>query len=480
MCWIFFLVNLSVFDVWVLAAAGGGGALKKFAVLRVLRLLRMLRIVRLLRVFRELFLILKGITDSVRPVFWASLLMLIILYVCAIFTTQVIGGSDAYPGYAKDFLDGFNSYQAYGTIGRSMWSLYTLALGDDLRNHIQPVVDRQPHMIIFYVFFILFSTFGVMNVIVGVIVDNTMSAATAMDSQAEDRSRSLKIREVSAMIHWVASIDVDGSNTVQVAELEPLLHGKLSKVVDGVPFLLDPPELFDLLDVRAVGKITDEDFVSVIFRLSQNGMRQSFLTALMGINRVNRLVRELASDIRDVKHISQDEFREQAPAAPSLDRTTPQEHFRQVMTAGGPASRDAPALAEPKPVRLEAEVHSAVGVTTGRELLTLSARLRDQERSVKQDLLQKLDEFAAETSKQRPLDAATCALREMEARVVEKISALAPPPQRSPDSPRGRHRSTPGSSREQRQESPAWLKDAKARTPDPVLSARAIPLSSPR
>ena len=48
--------------------------------LRVLRMFRMVRMARLLKVFKELWLIAKGMIDSVKTIFWAALLLLMLLY----------------------------------------------------------------------------------------------------------------------------------------------------------------------------------------------------------------------------------------------------------------------------------------------------------------------------------------------------------------------------------------------------------------
>merc|ERR1712070_474560 len=101
-----FLVSMAILDGWVLAVLAGneGSPLGNLSVLRILRILRVMRLARLLKVFKELWMIIKGIMDSLRTMFWVSMLLLLILYVCAILCTTVIGGEgkDTYPGHSKD------------------------------------------------------------------------------------------------------------------------------------------------------------------------------------------------------------------------------------------------------------------------------------------------------------------------------------------------------------------------------------------
>ena len=43
------------------------------------------------------------------------------------------------------------------------------------------MIEYQPYMMLFFLGFIIFTTFGIMNVIIGVIVDNTMVAARKVE-----------------------------------------------------------------------------------------------------------------------------------------------------------------------------------------------------------------------------------------------------------------------------------------------------------
>merc|ERR1719388_523602 len=94
------LVCLSVLDVWIISLATGGGesGMQQLSILRLLRILRIMRMVRLLRAFKELWVILKGILDSFKTMFWISLLLFLVLYTCSILCVPVIGGAgDMYP-----------------------------------------------------------------------------------------------------------------------------------------------------------------------------------------------------------------------------------------------------------------------------------------------------------------------------------------------------------------------------------------------
>lgn len=131
-----------------------GGAFSSFRAFRVLRALRALRlIVRL----RRLRIIVQAIIESIPNVAWACLLLVLIYYIFAIMGTTMY--AEAYPQY-------------YGSIGKTMFTLFQVMTLDDWGfEFARPMMETYPSSWLFYLSFILTSSFIVLNVIVGVIVN---------------------------------------------------------------------------------------------------------------------------------------------------------------------------------------------------------------------------------------------------------------------------------------------------------------------
>merc|ERR1719183_2542399 len=110
------------------------------------------------------------------------------LFIAGIFFAGQIGDQRAgYEGYDENPVWEFNNYMYFGTLGRSMFTLFNLALlTEDWDNVGRAVLEEQPALLIFLLLFLCINTFGLMNVIVGVIVDNTLAAAEAVNN---DRAR---------------------------------------------------------------------------------------------------------------------------------------------------------------------------------------------------------------------------------------------------------------------------------------------------
>lgn len=261
----FVLVWMSIMDCWILPMAVGGtaGGARQLSILRILRVMRVIRFIRLLKVFKELWLIIKGMVASVKTIFWASLLLMLLLYVSGIFCVQMIGKSDLYKNSFEEALAGENdyfpdwdAYQFYGTVPRGMFTLFEVCL-EPLS--LRPILEKQLFMGPFFLMYIFLTTFGVMNVIIGVIVENTMEASRQATEALDDLEKAEKMVKVETIRDACMRLDKDGSGSITPAELkEGLLDPDVSKclVELALPYGSDENELFELLDSAGLGVIS--------------------------------------------------------------------------------------------------------------------------------------------------------------------------------------------------------------------------------
>ncbi len=147
-----------------------------FSSLRVFRILRALRALRLITQLEKLRVIVQAIIDSIPNVAWASGLLLVIFYIFSIMGTTL---------FASNFPDWF------GSIGKSMYTLFQVMTLESWSMGIaRPVIAQFPFAWIYFISFILVSSFIVMNVIVGVVV-NAISEISA-DIKKEKETVRLK------------------------------------------------------------------------------------------------------------------------------------------------------------------------------------------------------------------------------------------------------------------------------------------------
>jgi voltage-gated sodium channel len=148
----FFRDGWSVFDFVVVAISLVPDAYG----LTVLRALRILRVLRMLSTVRHLRIVTESLLKAIPGIGWIAVLLLLVFYVFGVMGTELFGA--AFPEY-------------FGTVGRSMYTLFQVMTLESWSMGIaRPVMAEFPFAWVYFVAFILFSTFTVLNLFIGIIV----------------------------------------------------------------------------------------------------------------------------------------------------------------------------------------------------------------------------------------------------------------------------------------------------------------------
>ena len=130
--------------------------------LSVLRSLRILRILRVVSVAPRLRRVVEGFITALPGMASVFLLMGIIFYIGSVMATKLFGA---------DFPEWF------GTLGRSAYSLFQImTLESWSMGIVRPVMELFPYAWMFFVPFIMVTTFAVVNLLVGLIVNSMQDA----------------------------------------------------------------------------------------------------------------------------------------------------------------------------------------------------------------------------------------------------------------------------------------------------------------
>lgn len=136
-----------------------------FSVLRALRVLRVLRLVSIIpsmrRVVATLLAAIPGVSSIVG-------LLVLIIYVAAVMATKLF--REASPEH-------------FGNLGRSLWTLFQVMTGEGWPEVADAVMAEEPMAWIFFLVFILLSTFVVLNLFLAVMV-NAMETVRANEGSA--------------------------------------------------------------------------------------------------------------------------------------------------------------------------------------------------------------------------------------------------------------------------------------------------------
>ena len=128
------------------------------SVLRSLRILRVLRLVSVVPQFRK---VTQAFFDSLSGLSVIGAILSLLFYVGAVMTTKLFGS--AFPEW-------------FGTIPHSLYSLFQImTLESWSMGIVRPVMEVYPYAWLFFVPFILVTTFAALNLLIGVIVNSMQS-----------------------------------------------------------------------------------------------------------------------------------------------------------------------------------------------------------------------------------------------------------------------------------------------------------------
>lgn len=151
----------------------------------VLRSLRVLRVLRLATKVPSLHKVIAGLFAAIPGLSSVTMVMALIFYVSGVLATNL---------FSKDFPDTF------GTLGLSLYTLFQVMTGDGWSDSVaRPIMDVFPYAWIFFVVFILISTFVILNLFIAVIVDASNDEAEAA-ARAEREVLRMRLEEVLAEV----------------------------------------------------------------------------------------------------------------------------------------------------------------------------------------------------------------------------------------------------------------------------------------
>jgi voltage-gated sodium channel len=153
----FFRNGWNNFD-FIIVAVSWLPFIESLSVLRSLRILRVLRLISVVPQFRK---VTQAFFDSLAGLATIGTILLLVFYVGAVMSTKLFG---------QDFPEWF------GTVGASFYTLFQImTLESWSMGIVRPVMEVHPYAWLFFVPFILVTTFATLNLLIGVIVNSMQS-----------------------------------------------------------------------------------------------------------------------------------------------------------------------------------------------------------------------------------------------------------------------------------------------------------------
>ena len=177
----FFLSGWNVFDFVIvgISLVPGAGSL---SVLRALRILRVLRIITAMPRLRR---VVEGFITALPGMGSVFLLMGLVFYIGSVMATKLFAAS--FPEW-------------FGSLGASAYSLFQImTLESWSMGIVRPVMEVYPQAWMFFVPFIMVTTFAVVNLLVGLIVNSMQDAHAEEDNAKTDAYRDEVLRRLEAI-----------------------------------------------------------------------------------------------------------------------------------------------------------------------------------------------------------------------------------------------------------------------------------------
>lgn len=159
----FFRSGWNVFDLVIIGAVFIPGVREQA---QLLRLLRLARIVRLVRFLPDARILLLTVVKSI-----PSLFSMVVLTNLLLFVYGMVGWS----------LFGAALPESWGTIGRSMLTLFILLTLENFPTYLAEAETVSPYAVVFFVSYVLLAAFVVFNLLIGIVI-GSMERAREQDA----------------------------------------------------------------------------------------------------------------------------------------------------------------------------------------------------------------------------------------------------------------------------------------------------------
>ncbi|MEM9726299.1 MAG: ion transporter [Pseudomonadota bacterium] len=181
----FFRSGWNLFDLFIVAIAWVPAS----GSLALLRSLRILRVLRLLSVSPQLRRVISAVGQSIPGMMSVISVLAIIFYISSVLATKLFGDHPS-PEMQEWF----------GSIGASAYTLFqVMTLESWSMGIVRPTMELYPYAWAFFVPFIFVTSFAVLNLFIGIIVDAMQSGNEAPLAQGREELKDFTHTEIEAL-----------------------------------------------------------------------------------------------------------------------------------------------------------------------------------------------------------------------------------------------------------------------------------------
>lgn len=280
--------------------------------LRTLRITRLARIIRLLRYMRNLLLLVVGLGNAIKLLFWVWLLLFFIIFTFGIVMTRMVGQpyGDEYspsglnataldhmwedPTLRSDQIDALyhcrhalniaksderKLWEWMGTVPRSMFTLFEIMTTESWAEIAETAMDKNGMALAIILIYMAITTYAMVNVVVAVTVNSTLDSSIALKEDDVRRATKEKLKTLKKLCEVFYNMDTNGDGTVSQDEFHRGLSDEtVATMLEGIGFhARDCEDLFDIIDRDENGVLELEEFCTGLHRAIQDARGQDLL-----------------------------------------------------------------------------------------------------------------------------------------------------------------------------------------------------------
>lgn len=289
------LVCISIVSDWLLT----GLNVSFIRTLRILRTVRVARIIRVLRFFRELRQMLFAILGCLSSLVWAFVFLAMLMFMFSVLFLQGAVNALTTPNLHQSELarmrESLSSW--YSDLGTAMLGLLASVTGGTDWIAVREPLNHVGQAYLFaFIIYMLFVTVGVMNVLTGVFLD---SADGFTDLDLVVQNELVKVEQfVERLSECWKEIDDERAGSVDWEKYQTIMNQDVRLRMFLSSIDMDPNHVrlvFDLLDEKASGRLTLEDFVLGMAKLRGNATAIDAKTIVKQLSMLRQMVRRSAT-----------------------------------------------------------------------------------------------------------------------------------------------------------------------------------------